>query len=67
MKTMKTYNDRAKDKEIINKILLYIVSDTNSEREVEYATMIEEATNGEILKEEFHDWVAEFDINDYIS
>ena len=61
---MKTYIERAKDKEIINKILLHIVS-SNSEREDEYALMIEESTDGAITKEEFHDWICKFNIGDY--
>ena len=63
----KTYIEKSKDKEILNHILLYIVEDTSSQREDEFAIAIENSTNGEITKEEFHDWIAEFDINSYIN
>jgi len=61
----KTYLEKAKDKEILKHILGYIVSDTGSEREVEFANAIESSTDGEITKDEFHDWIASFDLNDY--
>ena len=63
----KTYIEKAKDKEILNHILLYIISPPSSQREDEFAIAIENSTNGEITKEEFHDWIAEFDINSYIN
>jgi hypothetical protein len=62
----KTYIERAKDKEILNNILGYILSDTDSKREDEFAKAIEISTDGEITEEEFHDWIGEFDVNDYI-
>lgn len=62
----KTYIEKAKDREILNHILGYIVSDTGSKREDEFAAAIETSTDGEITRDEFHDWIGEFDINDYI-
>jgi uncharacterized protein YbgA (DUF1722 family) len=61
----KTYIEKAKDKEILKHILGYIVSDTGSEREDEFANAIEISTEGEITKDEFHDWIGSFDLNDY--
>lgn len=61
----KTYLEKAKDKEILKHILGYIISDTVSEREVEFANAIEASTDGEITKDEFHDWIASFDLNYY--
>ena len=63
----KTYIEKSKDKEILNHILLYIIEDTSSQRENEFARAIEKSTDGKITKEEFHDWIAEFDINSYIN
>jgi hypothetical protein len=62
----KTYIEKAKDREILDHILGYIVSDTGSQREDEFAEAIELSTNGEITKEEFHDWMGTFDLRDYI-
>lgn len=66
MKVEKTYIKRAKDKEILTHILGYIMSDTDSSREIEFAKVIEESSDGEITENEFYDWISEFDINDYI-
>jgi hypothetical protein len=63
----KTYIEKSKDKEILNHILLHIVDDTSSQRENEFARAIEKSTDGKITKEEFHDWIADFDINSYIN
>jgi hypothetical protein len=60
---MKTYLEKAKDKEILKNILLYIVSDSDSAKENELAEWVENATDGQITKNEFHDWIASFDIN----
>ena len=62
----KTYIERAKDYEILNHILGYIVSDTGSRREDEFAKAIEISSNGEVSEEEFHDWIASFNLRDYI-
>lgn len=62
----KTYIEKAKDREIINHILGYIVSDTGSKREDEFAAAIELSSDGEITTEEVHDWLGTFDLRDYI-
>ena len=62
----KTYVERAKDYEILNHILGYIASDTGSQREDEFAKAIETSSEGEITKEEFHNWIGEFNLRDYI-
>lgn len=66
MTTEKTYIEKAKDREILNHILGYIVSDTGSVREDEFADAIELSSDGEITKEEFHEWMGTFDLRDYI-
>lgn len=64
MKLSKTYIEKAKDREIINYILAYIGSDTSVENK--YSEMVEESSNGEITKNEFHDWMGTFDLREYI-
>lgn len=59
----KTYIEKSKDKEILNHILLYIIEDTSSQRENEFARAIEKSTDGKITKEEFHNWIANFNTN----
>lgn len=62
----KTYIEKAKDREILNHILEYIASSTNSIREDEFAEAVELSSDGQIPKEEFHDWMGTFDLRDYI-
>ena len=60
----KTYIEKSRDKEILNHILLHIVDDTSSQRENEFARAIEKSTDRKITKQEFHDWIADFDVNE---
>lgn len=57
---MKTNIEKAKNQRIIKVMMNYICLDT--EMENEFASAVEIETEGEITKEEFHDWFSKFDI-----
>lgn len=59
----KTYIEKAKDREMLKHILEYIGDNTKLEDVL--AKTIEDGTDGAITKDEFHDWMGTFDLNDY--
>ena len=49
------------DREIINAILLHIVS--TERRENKFAKAVKEITDGRVSEDQFYDWITHFDAN----